>query len=93
MQDTRSINETDTVRPATLTFEQIAERVAAHYQQPAPIDGPTAGLTQKGHAAVAGYRFVKALRELAPEDRAATLSLFAGELRDVIADLAAPATA
>lgn len=74
----------------TITFEQIAERVAAHYQQPQPIDGPTAGLTPKGHAAVAGYRFIRALRELAPEDRAATLGLFASEIRDVIAELAAP---
>jgi hypothetical protein len=78
---------------ATITFEQIRERVAAHYQQPAPIDAPTANLTPKGHATVAGYRFIKTLRQLAPEDRANVLGTFAPELRDVIAELAAPITA
>lgn len=73
---------------STITFDEIRARVQAHYAQPAPIDAPTAGLTPKGHAAVAGFRFIKALRELAPEDRAATLAIFAGELRSVIADLA-----
>lgn len=90
---TLTINETDTSQPSvkTITFDEIRERVAAHYGQPSPIDGPTATLSPKGHAAVAGYRFVRQLRELAPEDRAATLAMFAGDLRDVIADLAAPA--
>ncbi len=70
-----------------MTFDDIAQRVAAHYQ-PAPIAGPTAALTAKGHAAVAGYRFLRALRELDRQQRAEALAEFAPQLRDVIAELA-----
>jgi hypothetical protein len=71
-----------------ITFEQIHAIVG---QQPQPIDGGTAVLTPLGHAHVAGYRFVKALRELPAAERAETLAVFAEELRSVIATLAAGA--
>jgi len=71
-----------------MTFDQIHERVAAHYQ-PVPIATAVA-LTAKGHAAVAGSRFARALRALDPQDRAEALAEFAPQLRDLIAELAAP---
>jgi len=58
---------------------------------PAPLTDRAATLTPLGHAAVAGYRFVKALRALPAEQRAEALAMFTPEVRDVVADLAAGA--
>lgn len=72
-----------------MTLQECIERWhAARFACPAPIDGGTAALTPLGHAHVAGYRFVKALRQLPADERAETLAVFADELRSVISELA-----
>ena len=67
----------------------LSEIIAAHEAARAPVAiSDRAGLTDAGHAVVAGHRFVRALCALPPEVRAVTLADFASEIRDVIHELA-----
>jgi len=69
-----------------LTFPELHREVREHHAAEAR---PT--LTPRGAAVAAGRRFISELRALPPDDRAEVLADFAGDLRDVIAELAAGA--
>lgn len=71
----------------TITFEQIHERVAAHYQQRAPMTA----LTPKGEATHLVYQLRRQMAALEPAERAEIVGLMFAELDLITAPKPQPA--
>lgn len=67
----------------TITFEQIRERVAAHYAQFPQITSPMTALTPLGAATRSVYQLRRQLAALDADDRAAAAAQIAALLSEV----------